>query len=258
MPPTATHREPSAVVAPGYQLPVRGGPLVAVRALSGGAGASTLAFLIAASAASEMAGRHDSPPILLCDAASGTGGVALYSGVESSCSLDELANALAADRFEPGQMFAVDDRGLRVLGVGPRMHPDGDRAAVRRLLRDGRQAHGLTVVDCGTLAGRTGRLAVAQASHVVSIFPATEIGVLRAQRTLESLAPREEPVEALIARADGSSAKASTRALARLAEARRVPLVLMPRVNDLVRGDVDAAIAECELTLQAIATLLRR
>jgi MinD-like ATPase involved in chromosome partitioning or flagellar assembly len=255
---TAMRRDPPAPVTPGYELPAKRGPMVAVRALCGGAGASTLAYLIAASAAIEAADRRDRPSVLLCDAASGTGGVALYAGVESNRALDELANALAADRLDSRDVFAVAEHGLRVLGTGPRLYPDGDRAAVARLLRDGRDAHGLTVVDCGTLTGRTGRLAVLQSSHVVSIFPATELGVLRAQRVLASVAPREEPIEALVARADGSGAKASTRALARLAEARRVPLVLMPRVQDQARGDLDAALEACQVTLQAIATLLRR
>jgi hypothetical protein len=237
-------------------VPAKGGPLLAVRALCGGAGASTLTYLIAKWAARDPAARSGEVPVLACDATTTTGGLAHYAGTESKYSLDQVADALAENRLDPALVMTQAGRGLRIVATRARIVPDGDQAAVARILGDARAAHGLTVVDCGTLANPTSRLALAHATHVVSLLPATEQGARRAERLLDALPPTGRAVEALVARADASSPKAPMRTLTRLADRHAMPLILMPRIQN-ERGR-DTALERCEVTLQAIATLLRR
>jgi hypothetical protein len=232
--------------------------MVAVRSLCGGAGASTLAFLIAASAAREPVARSGEAPVLVCDAGSATGGLALCARVESDCSLDELADALIAGALDPRRLFKAAGRGLRIVATSPRPAFDGNPEGVMRILGDASAAHSLTVVDCGTLGGGTGRIAARQATHVLSVLPATEPGVRRAEGALQASVMQQQPSEVLIARASATGPRATMRRLSRLADRYRMPLVLMPEIGDLAERDAGRAIDACEVTLQAIAGVLRR
>jgi hypothetical protein len=178
--------------------------------------------------------------------------------VESRLSLDALADSLADGRLDPSGIFATAGRGLRIVSARTPGREDGDEAAVIRLLADGRAAHALTVLDCGTLASRTSRVAAAQASHVVVVAPATTAGVRRAECTLAAWPSWSAADAVLVARADSSGNRASMRQLTRLAQRFGGPLLLMPEVGDLADRDPASAVEACQVTLQAVATLLRR
>jgi MinD-like ATPase involved in chromosome partitioning or flagellar assembly len=234
--------------------PVAGsGPLLAVCALCGGAGASTLALLVGAWAAADA-----QDPVLVCDTGEPTAGLSAYAGVESLRSLGELATDLASGVPIGGGVFAEVRAGLRLIAAGPRPQEVVDRAAVVRLLGDAREEHELTVIDCGTLAS-TVSIAVRQlASHVAWVLPATVSGVLRARRVLELSAREAGQREMVVARFDPGGRQPPMTELTALAEARRAPLVLMPHVPDLGERRCEEGLAEAQVTLDAIASLLAR
>jgi MinD-like ATPase involved in chromosome partitioning or flagellar assembly len=240
----------------GYAPAAKGGPLVAVCALCGGAGASTLTYLLAAASA-RGEGR---PPVLACDAGSVTAGLSLYAGLESPRSLAETAVALQEGRLGEHPMFVRAASGVRLIAPGPRTGaPAAAGAAIARLVKDARGAHGLTVVDCGTLAEEPQRVAARLASHVLWVVPATTGGVRRAQRALSTAAWADDRPQVLVARRDTTGGtKASLRALTALADDRRAPLILMPHLGDLADGDLGAALTAAEVSLEALAGALRR
>ena len=73
--------------------PVDLGPLLAVCGLTGGAGATTLAYLVALAAAQQKGG-----PVLVADTGGPSGGLAALAGIETPQSLMELACQLAAGK----------------------------------------------------------------------------------------------------------------------------------------------------------------
>ena len=101
------------------------GPLLAVSGLCGGAGATTLAYLIAAHAAREGPG-----PVLVADTGGPSGGLSCYSGVTAPRSLTDAAEYVASG-LPTGQLVATTDDGLRVLAAGAAVHA-GVRARRRR------------------------------------------------------------------------------------------------------------------------------
>ncbi|WP_155891975.1 hypothetical protein [Conexibacter woesei] len=241
----------------GFAPVAKGGPLVAVCGLCGGAGASTVAFLLAV--ASARAGGD--APVLAVDAGSATGGLSLCAGVESPRSLAETAWALEEGRLDEAPVFVRRDDALRLIAPGPRAAAvDAAGDALERIVEDARAAHGLTVVDCGVLAEPAQRVAAAMATHVVWVLPATPGGVLRARHVLGSGGPLPggRP-EVVVARRDATAErKAQTRELTTIADERRAPLVLLPHLPDLATGDVDAALAAAEVALEALSGALRR
>jgi len=228
------------------------GPLLAVAGLSGGAGASVLAYLIAVTAAVQS-----SAPVLVIDAGGPTGGLAAHAGVSARLTLADIAERIAADEPVTGALWADGEHGLRVLAGVPQFTVDPNRDAVLRVLSDAREAHGLTVADAGTLARTAGQAALAAATHVAWTLPASTSGVTRARRVLERIAPLARP-EILVARADPAVHKPPVTELANLADERRAPLVLMPSLGDVAQC-ASAELAErSALALQAIGGVLRR
>ena len=94
--------------------PVRLGPLLAVCGLAGGAGVTTLSYLIALAAV-----RQWTDPVLVADTGGPSGGLAACAGVEVPRSLGELAEQLAAGVPLGGGIYATGRDGLRVLATGP-------------------------------------------------------------------------------------------------------------------------------------------
>jgi MinD-like ATPase involved in chromosome partitioning or flagellar assembly len=240
----------------GYVPTGKGGPLVAVCGLCGGAGASTLVYLLAAASA-RGAG---TAPVLACDAGSATAGLSLYAGQESPRSLAETAVALQEGRLGERPMFVRADSGVRLIAPGPRSEtPPTAAAAVARLIRDARGAHGLTVVDCGTLAEEPQRIAARLASHVVWVVPATAGGVRRAQRALPAARWADDRPQVVVARRDATGGdRATLRTLTALADDRRAPLVLLPHLDDLTPTTLTTALTTAEVSLEALAATLRR
>lgn len=178
------------------------GPLLAVCGLTGGAGTTTIAYLVARAAA-----RQHGEPVLVADSGGPSGGLAALAGVEVPHSLAELAGQLASARKLRGALYATSRDGLRVLATGPEFGSTFDPLRVGRLLVDARQAHGLTVVDCGTLGRNVDRACVRAATHVAWVLPATKHGVSRGARILAAM-PAIDGRELLVAVPESRGAKA--------------------------------------------------
>jgi Flp pilus assembly CpaE family ATPase len=226
-------------------------PLLAVCGVCGGAGASTLSYLIARYAAREGRGH-----VLVCDTGGPTGGLALRAGVESVHSLAEASEHIVRELPLPGGLYAIDpdhagEHELRVIATGPRIANSGDRRGLQALLEMARAdgAHALCVVDCGTLQRAAERFVLRHASHVAWVLPATDDGIEHAHRLLSCIRPDGDRAELVVARRVAHTRRVSTRRLRALAETRGAPLVLMPDADDLGRGQVG---------LQAILGVLER
>jgi len=235
--------------APGLAFTTTPGPLLQVVGLCGGAGATTLAYLTAATAALQS-----SAPVLVCDTGGPTGGLAAYAGVQSPRTLAETSERLAEGQVLGGELFTEAEHGLRVIAGPPQFTVAGDPEGVRRVLRDARAVHALTVLDGGTLSRTAEHAAMSVATHVAWILPASDSAVDRARRTLARIAPLGRP-EFVIARADRR--RPPMRALRDLADDRRAPLILMPEL-ELSAQQPEQSIGDAALTLQAIGGLLRR
>lgn len=228
------------------------GPLLAVCGLVGGAGATTLAYLIALAAAQ----RH-SEPILIADTGGPSGGLAACAGVEASRSLPELASQLAAGLPLRGELYATGPAGVRVLATRPVFSTVSADGQLGRLLGDAREAHRLTVIDCGTLGREVDQVVMAAATHVAWVMPATTHGVDRGRLVLEA-APRLTGTELVVGRREIRQSKAPLRELRRIALARRAPLVLVPHLPGLDAGRLNRAAEEALVPVQAILGALGR
>ncbi|MFZ0381154.1 MAG: hypothetical protein WCD11_01260 [Solirubrobacteraceae bacterium] len=228
------------------------GILLAVCGLVGGAGTTTLAYLIARAAA-----RQGDGPVLVADAGGSSGGLAVFAGVESSRSLPELAGALCTDVPPEEVLYSTTRDGLRVVARGPEFGTPAPLVHLRTLLGDAREAHTLTVIDCGTLASEVGQIIMAEATHVAWVVSATKHGVELGQRVLAA-APSGRGSQFLVARRDRREMNAPVRELRRLAGEQRLPLVLVPDLPGLEDGNLPRAVEAAQVSMQAILGALRR
>jgi MinD-like ATPase involved in chromosome partitioning or flagellar assembly len=258
-PPTASERAGAAWPRPirasaptTVEPPTRDGPLLAVCGLAGGVGTTTLTYLIALAAAREW-----TEPVLVADTGGPSGALAAYAGVEVPRSLPVLAEQLGCGTPLRAGIYATRRDGLRVLASGPDFaSPDvGDPLIL--LLAHAREAHGLTVIDCGTLTGHAEQAVAAAATHVAWVLPANRAGVQHGRRILDA-APRLSGRELLVARGDAGHSKAPLRDLRRVAGERRALLVLVPHLSQLARDEADRSAEEAQVPVQAILGALRR
>jgi hypothetical protein len=144
---------------------------------------------------------------------------------------------------------------LRVLAGAPQFTVEGDQDGVGRVLDDARRAHGLTVVDAGTLARKADQTVLKSATHVAWVMLANHAGIEQARRVLERIAPLGRP-ELLVARTDPSE-KSPVSRLADLADERRARLVLMPSFGSPAIGEQTPALVDrAQVALQAIGGAL--
>jgi len=230
----------------------RRGRLLAVCGLCGGAGASTIAYLTALAAA-----RSERGDVLLADTGGPGGGISFYTGVVTPRSLGEVAELLEAG-LPVAQLLATTREGLRVLATAPRFTAEYARDGVELLLDHARERYTLTVIDCGTLARQADQHALAKASHVAWVLPATSGGVERGRNTLDALAPHPSATELLLARHEPSAGRRALRELRGLARGRRAPLILLPSFPELTTGNTTAALKTAQVPLQAILGALAR
>jgi MinD-like ATPase involved in chromosome partitioning or flagellar assembly len=232
--------------------PARVGPLLAVCGLAGAAGVTTLSYLIALAAV-----RQCTDPVLVADTGGPSGGLAACAGVEVERSLGELAQQLASGAPLGGGIYATGRDGLRVLATGPEFdsHPADDQ--VKLLLAHAREAHGLTVIDCGTLTRPAEQTAAAAATHLAWVLTASAHGVRRGLRVLDAVPPMAGK-ELIVARNDVRQASAPLRQLRRIAAERRALLVLVPHLPGLDAGRLDACADAAQIPVQAILGALRR
>ena len=224
-----------------------GGPLVAVCGLAGGAGTTTLALMLAREVAAES-----SAPVLLTELAADSGGLAAATGRAGPASLAALARRVA-DGEVPQETFVELAPRLRLIATAPATHTSPDPDALRALLEQAREAHGLTILDCGTDLPAA-RAVSRHASHIVWTLPATQAGVSRARALLASdvAPPPGGAREVLAAVASDHQPKARVRALRQLARSRCDRVVLIPHSRALDPSDHGIAAA-----LTALATTLR-
>jgi MinD-like ATPase involved in chromosome partitioning or flagellar assembly len=242
----------AADTGPGSRVAaVRPRVLLAVCGLCGGAGTSTLAYLIGLFAA----GEHPES-VVVCDTGGPSGGLATYADVTAPRSLLELAELPTATL--PTGSYAITADGLQVLATGPRFTPACRPEGVERVLDQMRAAHALTVVDCGTLTREAEQLVLAQASHVAWVLPATVSGVRRAERVLEAINHRVGGRELVIARRDTRDRQATLAQVKALASSRSDTLIIVPYLPDLAKAPPAVALELAQVPLQAIHGALQR
>jgi Flp pilus assembly CpaE family ATPase len=224
----------------------RRGPLLAVCGLCGGAGASTLAYLTALAAA-----RRAGQAVLVADTGGPTAGISHYAGVQAPRSLTEAAEHVDAG-LPTRQLVASTADGLRVLATSPTLTQTCSREGVELLLAHARERYTLTVIDCGTLAREADRIALASATHVVWVLPATAGAASRGRQLLCAIAPHQSGREILVARHEPGDRRRALRELRDLARHRRALLILLPSVPELATGNADAALETAQVPLQAI------
>ena len=231
---------------------VRRGPLLAVCGLCGGAGASTLAYLTALAAA-----RRGDRAVLVADTGGPTAGISHYAGVQAPRSLTEAAEHVHAG-LPTGQLIARTADGLRVLATAPTLTQTCSREGVELLLEHARERYTLTVIDCGTLAREADQIALASATHVAWVLPATAGAAIRGRQLLDAIAPHQSGREILVARHEPRDRRRALRELRDLARHRRALLILLPSVPELATGNADAALETAQVPLQAILGALGR
>ena len=229
-----------------------GGPLVAVCGLTGGAGTSTLALLLA-----HQAAVHSGAAILLSEADPLHGGLATLTGRTAPQSLMELARDVA-EHTAPAETFVELEGGPRLIAAQPRRSAPVDAGAVCGLLAEARAAHGLVAVDCATSWAPDNPI-LTMATHILWTIPATPAGVARAAALLDSdvLPPAGRALEVLVAIARQPRSPVSVRALRRLAGQRCERLVLIPHSDAVARDElvVDEPVVHA---LAGLAPALRR
>lgn len=230
---TARRERSKRSASPALAFDQPGGPLIAVCGLTGGAGATTIALLLARRAAGAS-----SVPIFLSESRSGRG-LALLAGRATPDSLATLAVRAAAGE-RSGGVFAEIAPGLRLVASMKRA-AEPDDAPVVELLGQAREAHGLVVVDCGTTWSADNPI-FRTATHRIWAFPATPAG-LAAARVERPAGTTGRDVAVAVAR--DPHALVSVRAIRRVVRGRDPRLVLIPYSEQLARGETqsDDAIA---------------
>lgn len=244
---TLTARLPFLVARPkpqgtvGATFDELGGPVAAVCGLTGGAGTTTLALLLA-----QRVAEGSKTPVLVTEARAG-GGLALLAGKSTPYSLQALATR-AAHGEAPAGAFAELAPGLRLMATVDRQPRDVE-APVGALIDQARDAHGLVVVDCGTTWPEDDSV-LACATRRVWVFPATPAGVATARATLPSGAATA------VAVGRDTNASLAVRTVRRAIRGRCDRLVLVPYSAEIARGDLspNEAIAHA---ITGIATSLR-
>jgi len=250
------HTDPASASTPTHAFSRTGGPLVAVAGLVGGAGASTLAHLLAAAAAAASS----SAPILLAETGGSRASLGLLAGVSSPGSLDQVARDVDAGRRSEGPPFAVTVDGLRVIAGGPCLESrDGNDESIELVLDDARAAHGLTVVDCCSIDRVVDQIVLTRATHVVWVAPAATSASVRAAAVLDDAELPITARELLAVRLDDDvdTPPAPPRAWSEIARRRDADVVLVPRIPRIDSLPLADRLDEVALALRAIVGALK-
>jgi hypothetical protein len=232
------------------------GALVAVCGLAGGAGTTTLAYLLAAHAARESSG-----PVLLCEAEASLGGLATMAGRTSSHGLGGLADLESGGAPLDELPYAELGRGLRLLAAPPRPCPVVGDASLRSVLDRARSTHPLVVVDCRTVDHPHAAALLAGASHVLWTLPMTEMAIRSAEMLTAygSLPLARAAHEALVAVGTRAPTPSVTvRDLRALADGRHERLILIPHTAELQEMPQVSESEAIRSALTQVGTLLRR
>lgn len=230
-----------------------GGPLLALAGVCGGAGTTTLAYLLAAAAA-----RASTAPVLLADVGGPAASIAAIAQVRSPLSLPALAELIERDQRPSQRLFASGEHGLRVLANAPRLDESDSDEGIGTVLAQARAAHALTIIDAGALTRPVERVVFAEASHVAWVVPASALGVRRARLLFGALRTGVAGQEILVARNNRTAPRAVIGELSALADLRGAPLVFLPDVPDPLESGSAAAVEAAAASLEAISGALRR
>jgi MinD-like ATPase involved in chromosome partitioning or flagellar assembly len=235
----------------GLAFDALGGPLVAICGLTGGAGTSTLALVLARQAA-----RDSSAPVLLTEHDAQRPGLAALAGRATPRPLVALARDLA-HRRPPVDTFAELADGLRLIAAAPHAELQVDATAVHSLLDQARAAHGLVVVDCGTHWTKHSPV-LDRATHVIWTLAATATASARAALAFDTIAPAPgQAREALAAVCVRPDRAVTVRALRRLAAGRCDRLVVFPHDQNVAHDPEHVGPAALH-ALTALGAVLRR
>lgn len=227
--------------------------MLAVVGLCGGAGATTIAYLTAAGAALES-----TRPVLLADLGGPAASVAAYAGFPGGLSFAALAGFLQSGQRPPRSPFTPGQYGMRLLAGSPDLDEPVDEAAAAALLEQAAAAHALTVLDCAQLARPVERVALAHATHVAWVLPASRVALRRGKTLLRAAANVAVGREMILARHDRSVTSGVMDALSDLAEERAAALVLVPLLDEISENGLGLVLDQAALTLQAIGGALHR
>ena len=219
------------------------GRLIAVCGLNGGAGTTTLAALLALEEA-----RGEGPPVLLCDLGGPAAALASYFGARSPRGALAAAEAFDQGRLN-GSLFVSVGARLRLIACEPEL--DGDESpSLAGLLAQAREAHGATVVDCGTLQRACERELLGLASHVVWVTSAEAIAAGRAEERLFAAGSASPSQGVLAIRAQRKRLALRPRAWGELAERFSLALAALSELSlpdrldgELPRGAVQSVAA---------------
>jgi hypothetical protein len=232
-----------------------GGPLVAVCGLVGGAGASTLAYLVARQAA-----RHSSVPVLLTELYD-RGALANVAGGGGDHGLAGLS--IAIDNQQPiAAPFTELAGGPRLVAAAqPSLEPAqvAPAEALERVLADARAAHGLVVVDAGQGPDPGTTVLLQAATHVLFVVSAAAPALARVERLgAAGLFARSGGTRtSLVCVATRPGRCATVKQARQLAERHTDRLLLVPHVPALAAGQPDRAERQLQPTYSALASLLR-
>ena len=246
---TTGHDEPGP--APRSERPREGDrPLVAVCGLPGGAGASTLAYLIA-----HVTSQTSDAPVLLCEAPAASGDQAALGTATSTVSLAELAAAVDAGR--PPRRFWGREGTLRLLATEPQPTPEVRSTAVVDVLHAAAREHMLTVVDVGDVRHPLSAPILAAATHVLWVLRLEAHAVERARvRLAGQLVPALAARQAIAVRGarprERFAGQGAT--LRRLASEHAAELILVPTLPVAEAGHPDTSTARAQ---RAAATITR-
>ena len=231
----------------------RGGPLLAVVGLCGGAGTTTIAYLTGTAAAIES-----TAPVLLGDLGGPAAGIAACANAQGGPSFTTLATYLARGQPPPGPPFTAGEYGVRLLAAPPQLDDPFDEDGASELLAQAAAAHGLTVLDCAQLTRPVERLTLAHATHVAWVLPASQSALRRGSTLLTVLGTAARGREIVIARHHGTAGDPVLDGLTQLAEDRAAPLVLVDQLDDVAETGTERVLEQAALALQALGGVLHR
>jgi hypothetical protein len=237
-----TAATPTRDQRPGPPFP--GGVMLAVCGVTPRAGASTLSHLIALAGACRGDGR-----VLLCHTRT-------PAAPPAPTRAKSALQSLAALFVRPAPDGAAT---LRVVVAPDGAEPTAAAAAHfgRKLVR-ARHAYRFTVVDCGELRRPLERIALAHATHLVWVLPATADGLAQARCAVRAARGPAGGRQLVIAWREPSGHPATLPTLRRLADQCDAPLILAPYLPPRVLTRPASALDRAQLALQAVLGVLER
>ncbi len=226
------------------QPPVVLAPTVAVCGLHGGAGASTVALMLA---------HAQGAPTLLCDVGGPTS--SLWAHAPGVMSLADAADEIGRTGALSAPLIVQASDGLSVVSAPPSPLPSADVSqGMSLILQQAAGRHELVVCDCGTLTHAAQVTTLTLCDRVVWVVDLAVASVARARAALLAT-PADAPVRQYIA-ARGVTGRAARRELSDLAAALNAPIALIEPIAS--QNDLDAAIEQAGIGFDHLFSEIRR